>query len=170
MLRTPLNFKKWIDENRHLFKPPVGNKMVWQDAEFMVMVVGSNTRRDYHVNEGEEFFQQMEGDMLLKVVDDGEVKDIPIREGEIFLLPPRVPHSPRRPDGTIGLVIERKRGAGVQDGFQWYCEACGQKLHEEFEHITNIVTQLPPLFAKFYGDEAKRQCQCGARFPDPVKA
>ncbi len=170
MLRPPLNFKKWIDENRHLFKPPVGNKMVWQDADFMVMVVGSNTRRDYHVNDGEEYFHQVEGDMVLKVVDDGAVKEIPIREGEIFLLPPRVPHSPRRPDGTIGLVIERKRAPGVVDGFQWYCESCGKKLHEESEHITNIVTQLPPLFAKFYGDEAKRMCECGTRFPDPIKA
>lgn len=170
MLRTPLNFKKWIDENRHLFKPPVGNKMVWQDAEFIVMVVGSNTRKDYHVNDGEEFFYQLEGDMTLKVVDEGKVTDIPIREGEIFLLPPRVPHSPRRPDGTIGLVLEKKRTPGQLDGFQWYCEECGKKLHEEFEHISDIVKQLPPLFARFYGDEAKRKCACGARFPDPVKA
>jgi len=52
-----------------------------------------------------------------------------------------------------------------------YCEQCGHKLHEEFAHITNIVTQLPPIFQRFYGDEAKRKCpKCGARFPDPVKA
>ena len=170
MLRSPLNFKRWIDEHRHLFKPPVGNKMVWEDADFIIMGVGSNTRRDFHVNEGEEFFYQVEGDITLKVQDEGKIVDIPIREGEIFLLPPRVPHSPRRPENTVGLVIEKKREPGQMDGFQWYCEQCGNKLHEEFAHITNIVTQLPPLLARFYNDESHRVCKkCGARFPDPVK-
>ena len=169
--RTPLNFQKWIDEHRDLFRPPVGNKMVWEDADFIIMVVGSNTRKDFHVNEGEEFFYQLEGDMTLKVHDDGKVVDIPIREGEIFLLPPKVPHSPRRPANTVGLVVETKRKPGQMDGFQWYCEECGTKLHEEFAHITNIVTQLPPIMQKFFGDESKRTCpKCGARFPDPVKA
>ena len=147
--RVPLNFKKWIDENRESFKPPVGNKMVWQDADFMIMVVGSNTRRDYHVNEGEEFFHQIEGDIVLKVVDDGQVVDIPINQGDIYLLPPKVPHSPRRPAGSVGLVIEKKRLPGQLDGFQWYCEACGKLMHEEFLTLTNIVTQLPPIFALF---------------------
>jgi 3-hydroxyanthranilate 3,4-dioxygenase len=168
--RTPLNFKKWIDEHRELFKPPVGNKMVWEDADFIIMVVGSNTRKDFHVNEGEEFFYQLEGDMTLKIHDVGKVVDIPIREGEIFLLPPKVPHSPRRPANTVGLVVETKRQPGQMDGFQWYCEECGTKLHEEFAHITNIVTQLPPIMQKFFGDESKRKCpKCGARFPDPVR-
>lgn len=168
--RTPLNFKRWIDEHRDLFKPPVGNKMVWEDGEFIVMVVGSNTRKDFHVNEGEEFFYQVEGDIVLKVQDDGKIVDVPIREGEIFLLPARVPHSPRRPDGSVGMVVEKKRDPGQMDGFQWYCEGCGAKLHEEFVHVTNIVTQLPPLFQRFYGDEGKRVCKgCGTRFTDPVK-
>ena len=168
--RTPLNFRRWIDEHRELFKPPVGNKVVWEDGEFIVMVVGSNTRKDFHVNEGEEFFYQLEGDITLKVQDGGKIVDVPIREGEIFLLPARVPHSPRRPDGTIGLVVEKKREPGQMDGFQWYCEQCGAKLHEEFVHVTNIVTQLPPLFQRFYGDESKRVCTaCGARFTDPKK-
>jgi 3-hydroxyanthranilate 3,4-dioxygenase len=136
----------------------------------MIMVVGSNTRRDYHVNEGEEFFFQQEGDITLRVIDDGKIADIPIRQGEIYLLPPRVPHSPRRPPGTVGLVVETKRKPGQLDGFQWYCESCGAKLHEEFVVLTDIVAQLPPLFAKFYGDEAKRLCGCGARFPDPAPA
>jgi 3-hydroxyanthranilate 3,4-dioxygenase len=170
MLRTPLNFQRWIDEHRHLFKPPVGNKMVWEDADFIIMVVGSNTRKDFHVNGGEEFFYQLEGDILLKVQEGGKIVDIPIRAGDIFLLPPGVPHSPRRPENTVGLVIEKKREAGQMDGFQWYCESCGHKLHEEFAHITNIVTQLPPLLARFYGDESKRICpKCGARFSDPKK-
>lgn len=171
MLRAPLNFKTWIDDHRDLLKPPVGNKLVFEDTDFIVMVVGSNTRRDFHVNEGEELFYQVEGNIVLKVQDGGAIRDIAINEGDMFLLPPRVPHSPRRPAGTVGLVIEKKRAATEQDGFQWYCEQCGHKLHEEFAHISHIVTQLPPLLARFYGDEAKRTCaKCGARFPDPVKA
>src|SRR5215208_468397 len=128
MLRAPLNFKRWIDDHRDLLKPPVGNKLVFEDADFIIMVVGSNTRRDYHVNEGEEFFYQVEGDIILKVQDAGKIVDIPIRQGEIFLLPARVPHSPRRPENTVGLVIERKREPGQMDGFQWYCENCGEKM------------------------------------------
>ena len=100
---STLNFKKWIDDNRHLLKPPVGNKLIWEDREFIVMVVGGpNKRTDYHVNEGEEFFYQVEGDMVLKVFDEGKLQDVPIKEGEIFLLPPGVPHSPQRPEKTVG--------------------------------------------------------------------
>src|ERR671937_3214835 len=93
----PLNFKQWIDEHRHLLKPPVGNAQIWEgDRDFMVTVVGGpNARTDFHVNEGEEFFYQLEGDITLKVQDGGQIVDVPIREGEIFLLPARVPHSPR---------------------------------------------------------------------------
>ena len=94
----PLNFKKWIDEHRHLLKPPVGNQQIWADREFMVTVVGGpNARKDFHVNQGEEFFYQLEGDITLHVLDEGKREAIPIREGEIFLLPPNVPHSPQRP-------------------------------------------------------------------------
>ncbi len=107
------NFRKWIDENRHLLKPPVGNKQVFRDSEFIIMVVGGpNSRKDFHVDPGEEFFYQLEGDMLLKTVQDGKMVDVPIREGEILLLPPNVPHSPRRFANTVGLVIERQRQAG----------------------------------------------------------
>ena len=96
-----LNFKKWIDEHRHLLKPPVGNQQIWADREFMVTVVGGpNARRDFHVNQGEEFFYQLEGDIQLHVLVDGKREVVPIREGEIFLLPPNVPHSPQRPPNT----------------------------------------------------------------------
>ena len=167
---APFNLERWIEDNRHLLRPPVGNKMMWNSG-FMVMIVGGpNRRADYHVNPGEELFYQVEGDIVLKVQDEGKIVDVPIREGDIFLLPARVPHSPRRPDNTVGLVVEKKREPGQVDGFQWYCEQCGAKLHEEFVHVTNIVTQLPPLFQRFYGDESKRVCKaCGARFTDPKK-
>src|SRR3981189_65919 len=116
----PLNFKRWIDEHRHLLKPPVGNQQIWADREFMVTVVGGpNARTDYHINEGEEFFYQLEGDINLRVLQDGKPEDIPIREGEIFPLPPKVPHSPQRPPDTVGLVLERRRLEHEKDTFLW---------------------------------------------------
>jgi len=101
----PLNFNKWIDENRHLLKPPVGNSVVYMDTDFMIMVVGGpNSRKDYHVDPVEEFFYQLEGDMLLQIMENGKRVDVPIMEGEIFLLPKNVPHSPQRHENTVGLV------------------------------------------------------------------
>jgi 3-hydroxyanthranilate 3,4-dioxygenase len=158
------NFKKWIDENRHLLKPPVGNQQVFKNnADFIVMVVGGpNSRKDYHYDEGEEFFYQLEGDITLKIIEDGTPKDIEIKEGEIFLLPARVPHSPRRPANTIGLVIERYRRAGEQDGFIWHCENCGNKLYEEYVELTDIVNQLPPIMNRFWNTPEYRTCStCG---------
>jgi 3-hydroxyanthranilate 3,4-dioxygenase len=171
MLTPPINFKAWIDEHRHLLKPPVGNKMVYEDSDFIIMVVGGpNARKDYHWDEGEEFFYQIEGDITLKVIDEGKPRDIPIRQGEIFLLPPRVPHSPQRPANTVGLVIERKRTEDELDGFQWYCEQCGNKLYEEFLKVTNLVTQLPPIFERFYSNKDLRTCKkCGAVMEPPQK-
>ncbi|MGH1362412.1 MAG: 3-hydroxyanthranilate 3,4-dioxygenase [Calditrichia bacterium] len=166
------NFRKWIDEHRHLLKPPVGNKMVWTEAEdFIVMVVGGpNSRKDFHFNEGEEFFYQIEGDITLKIMDGDKEVDIEIREGDIYLLPPRIPHSPQRPANTVGLVIERKRSSGEQDGFQWFCENCGNKLYEEHFELTNIVTQLPPIMERFYTTEEKRTCaKCGEVMQPPAK-
>lgn len=170
--RTPINFKKWIDENRASFKPPVGNKVVWKDGEFIIMVVGGpNTRKDYHFNQGEEFFYQLEGDIVVKTIQDGKHVDIPVKAGEIFLLPARIPHSPRRGAHTVGLVVERQRLDDELDGFQWYCEDCGDKLYEEFLKLSDIVSQLPPIFERFYGDVARRTCkQCKAVMEPPLPA
>lgn len=166
-----LNFKKWIDENRANLKPPVGNKVIWEDAETIVMVVGGpNARKDFHVNDGEEFFYQIEGDILLKVIENNQQVDIPIKQGDIFLLPSRMPHCPQRPANTVGLVIEHKRQEKELDGFQWYCEKCHHLLHEEFVEITDIVTQLPEIFDRFYRDENKTRCQkCGQVMQPPQK-
>jgi 3-hydroxyanthranilate 3,4-dioxygenase len=157
------NFRQWIDENRHLLKPPVGNKQVFRDSEFIIMVVGGpNSRKDYHVDPGEEFFYQLEGDMLLKTVQDGKLVDVPIREGEILLLPANVPHSPRRFANTVGLVVERQRRPEERDGFQWYCENCDHLLYEEFAHISDIEKQLPPIFEHFFSSIENRTCKnCG---------
>src|SRR5260370_359597 len=113
-----LNFKRWIDENRHLLKPPVGNKRVFRDGDFVIMVVGGpNARKDYHVDPGQEFFYQLEGDMVLKTMQDGRAVDVPIRAGEVLLLPPYMPHSPQRPANTVGLVIDRPRHPPPPDAF-----------------------------------------------------
>ncbi len=153
------NFKKWIDEHRELLKPPVGNKLVFPDTEFIVMVVGGpNQRKDYHVDEGEEFFYQLEGDMVLKTMQGGKPVDVPIQEGEIFLLRPRVPHSPQRFENTVGLVIERQRTAEELDGLQWYCDDCNHLLYEESFHLQNVETDFPPVFDRFFGDVKNRTC------------
>ena len=167
----PINFRKWIDEHRHLLKPPVGNKMVYEDSEFIIMVVGGpNTRKDYHYDEGEEFFYQIEGDITVKIVENGKPRDVKIREGEIFLLPPKIPHSPQRPANTVGLVVERKRETEELDGFMWFCEKCGEKLYEEFVVLTNIVTQLPPIFDRFYNTPEHCTCKkCGTKMERPPK-
>lgn len=166
----PLNLKRWIDEHRAFLKPPVGNKRIFRDTEFIIMVVGGpNTRRDYHVDPAEEFFYQLEGDILLKTIEDGRSKDVPIRAGEILLLPPRVPHSPQRGADTVGLVIERERRAGELDGFQWYCEHCGNLLYEEHIALRDIEKDLPALFARFYASTERRTCTaCGTLMLPPA--
>ena len=163
-LLPPINFKKWIDENRHLLKPPVSNKVVYENADFMIMVVGGpNSRKDYHVDPVEEFFYQVEGDMILKIMENDNRVDIPIKEGEIFLLPKYIPHSPQRFKDTIGIVIEFRREEGVLDSFQWYCDQCDHLLHEVDIDLENIVTQLPPLFDSYWNDLTARTCvKCGS--------
>jgi len=158
------NFRQWIDANRALLKPPVGNKRVFADGDFVIMVVGGpNARKDYHVDPGQEFFYQLEGDMVLKTMQDGRAVDLPIREGEVLLIPPLLPHSPQRGSNTVGLVVERARRPGELDGFQWYCERCGERLYEEFFTLTDIEQQFPAVFERFFADPKKRTCRhCGA--------
>lgn len=162
-ITRPFNFKKWIDENRHLLKPPVSNKVVYKDAEFIIMVVGGpNSRKDFHYNESEEFFYQLEGDIVVRIQEDGKCVEVPIREGEIFLLPPKVPHNPKRFANTLGLVIERERRNGEKDGLLWFCENCNTKLYEDYFALHNITTQFQGVFNKFYNDPQLRTCKnCG---------
>ena len=168
MLPAPLNLQAWIEEHRHLLKPPVGNKVVF-DGDFIVMVVGGpNSRKDFHIDEGPEFFYQLEGEMVLKTIQAGRVVDVPIRAGEIFLLPGRVPHSPQRMPNSVGLVIERRRLPHEKDGLQWYCDNCTSLLHEEFFTLQNVEKDFPPIFDRFFADEKKRTCKkCGTVMPKP---
>lgn len=163
-IRKPFNLKKWIDDNRHLLKPPVGNQQVYKGNEdFIVMVVGGpNARKDFHYNEGEELFYQLEGTINLRIINDGIVQNIPLSEGDMFLLPPRTPHLPQRPANTIGLVIERYRNPNEKDGFLWFCENCNHKLYEEFVEVKDIVKQLPEVMNRFYTSKELCTCQkCG---------
>lgn len=162
-IEPPFSLAGWIEENRHLLRPPVGNKVLWEDAAFIVMAVGGpNARTDFHVDRSPEFFYQLEGDIVLKVVEDGHHRDIAIRQGDVFLLPPNVPHSPRRPAATLGLVVERRREPDDQDGFIWYCESCGELLHEVWLHMDDIEQQLAQVMADYSADETRRRCgRCG---------
>jgi len=169
----PLNFAAWIEEHRHLLQPPVGNAQIWPGRDFIVTVVGGpNARTDFHDDPLEEFFYQLRGDMTLRLMEDGEPRDLPIREGEIFLLPPHVRHSPQRPiPGSVGLVIERHRPEGMRDGFEWYCLACNALVHRVEVQLRSLVDDLPPLFEDFYRSEAKRRCRsCRAIHPGRATA
>ncbi len=166
----PFNLQRWIEQNRALLMPPVGNKLLFADSGFIIMAVGGpNSRKDYHHDPSEEFFFQIEGNMLLKTVQDGRLVDVPIREGEMYLLPAQVPHSPQRPAGSVGLVVERRRGPEELDGFSWYCENCGHRLYLEQVAVANIETQLPEIFARFYSSLARRTCSvCGTVMQAPA--
>ncbi len=163
-IAAPINLQNWIDEHRHLLKPPVGNQQVFKlNKDFIVMVVGGpNSRNDFHYNEGEELFYQLEGTITLKIIEDDAVRDIILGPGDMFLLPPQTPHSPRRGPNTIGLVVERYREPAEKDGFMWFCEKCGNKLYEEFIPVNDIVKDLPLVMNKFQSSLDLRTCKrCG---------
>jgi len=161
-LSTPFNFKGWIEENRHLLKPPVSNKVVFKDGNFIIQVVGGpNSRTDFHVNETDEFFYQLEGNMFLRVItENGGVEEIHVKEGDIFLLPGGVPHSPQRSEKSVGLVIEKRRQAGDTDGLLWVCSRCHKQLYAEYFHLENIETQFKAVFERFYNSDHVN-CSCG---------
>mgnify|MGYP001267001118 CR=1 FL=1 len=144
------NFQNWIDENKQFLKPPVGNQKVFKEADLMVTVVGGpNKRTDYHDDPVEEFFYQLKGDMLLKLFDGNEFYDVRIREGDVFLLPAHVRHSPQRPqEGSIGLVIEPARPEGLLDALEWYCFKCGHLVYRAEIDLVSIVDDFPPRDAE----------------------
>ena len=170
MLTPAFRLDRWIDEHRHLLKPPVGNKCIVDD-DFIVMIVGGpNQRTDYHREQGPEFFYQLEGEMVLRVQEDGAVRDIPIKAGEMFYLPARVPHSPQRMANSIGLVIERKRLAHELDELLWFCERCNAQLYAESFALVNVETQFQAVFERFYRSPEHRTCNaCGHLNPAPAK-
>lgn len=164
----PINFKKWVDENAHLLQPPVNNKCVFSGKDFFVMAIGGpNDRTDYHINDTEEWFYQVKGDMILKIVDESTTpptfKDIPVAEGDMFLLPGRVPHSPQRFADTIGIVIERVRdvsSTGVPDILRWYCSACHGIVYEESFLCLDVATQIKDIIHRYHASD-KTCTACG---------
>jgi 3-hydroxyanthranilate 3,4-dioxygenase len=166
----PLNMMKWIEEHKHLLKPPVGNAQVWEDTDFIVTVLGGpNARNDYHDDPLEEFFYQIKGDIHLGIMDRGKRENVPIREGEILLLPPHVRHSPQRKTGTYGLVIERQRAPDLIDGFEWFCDNCNALVHRIDIHVSSLVTDLPIAFDEYYAKVAPGTCKkCGHPHPKRV--
>ncbi|MDA8895250.1 3-hydroxyanthranilate 3,4-dioxygenase [Flavobacteriales bacterium] len=160
-IQKPFNLNKWIEENRALLKPPVGNKNLYKQAgDFIVMIVGGpNARKDYHYNESEEWFFQVEGSINVRIQEDGKALDIPIKEGEMFLLPAKTPHSPMRSEGSVGLVIEKvRKGTNDKDGLLWFCDNCNHKLHETYFSLTNIEKDFIPRFKEFYSSVDLRTC------------
>ncbi|SEB23505.1 3-hydroxyanthranilate 3,4-dioxygenase [Variovorax sp. YR216] len=165
----PLNFQRWLDDNAHRLKPPVGNQQIWQDGDFMVTVVGGpNGRSDFHDDPVEEFFYQFKGNAYLLMWIDGRYERVDLKEGDIFLMPPHTLHSPQRPEaGSLCLVIERKRPKGEVDAFQWSCANCGHVIQRHEVLLESIVDDLPPLYERFYAssDEARRCSHCGEIHP-----
>ena len=160
-VRRPFNFDQWIEDNKDQLKPPVNNKNMYPEGtDFIVMAVGGpNARKDYHFNETEELFYQMKGDINVRIQEDGQAVDIPVKEGEMFLLPPKIPHSPMRGEDTMGLVLERvRKGTGLQDGLMWFCDNCNHKLYDTYFELVDIATDFQPRFKEFYTSEESRTC------------
>lgn len=166
MALQPINLHAWVEENRHLLKPPVGNKSIW-NSNFLVMIVGGpNDRTDYHVNPGEELFFQIEGDIVLKIVEDGKPRDVPIKQGEMFLLPSYVPHSPQRPSNTVGLVVEQPKAFTDDHHLRWYCRKCGGIVYDTAFKPVDLGQQIKATLAEFKSRVDFRKCKaCGDVFP-----
>lgn len=164
-IQKPFNLNQWIEKNRHLLKPPVGNKNIYVDSgDYIVMIVGGpNARKDYHYNETEELFYQLEGKITVFVQDNGKKKAMQLGPGDMFLLPAKVPHSPVREENSIGLVVERKRaGQDIPDGLLWFCDNCNHKLYEVYFELKNIEVDFLAHFKHFYCSVELRTCKnCG---------
>ena len=157
------NFQNWINDHRHLLKPPVGNKVVFQDSTLIVMVVGGpNQRTDFHINGTDEFFYQLEGQAFLRIInEEGKVDQVDLNEGDIFMLPAGVPHSPQRMEGSVGLVVEHTRTPDSKDALLWYCASCENKLYQEWFHLDNIETNFGAVYDRYFNSEHTTCKECG---------
>ena len=159
-MKAPFHLFNWINENKHLLQPPIGNKNLYIESEdYVVMVVGGpNARTDFHYNETEELFYQLEGDIELHLQIDGKREVVPIKQSEIYLLPAKIPHSPSRRANTVGLVIERKRHkTGGKDGLLWFCKNCNHLLHEVYFGLENIEKDFIKHF-NYYKENKELHC------------
>jgi len=158
----------WIEDNRHAFEPPVGNKVVWEDSQFTAMIIrGPNARRDFHVDPSDEIFYMLKGDMVLEFMQEGRRESQIIREGGLLLVPAFTPHAPHRPADTWGLVVEIKRQPGQTESLVWFCEQCDATLHEVTMHVGDIEKDLKAAIERFDASLELRTCRrCGHVQPD----
>jgi 3-hydroxyanthranilate 3,4-dioxygenase len=165
----PLAFGQWLDEHAHRLKPPVGNQQLWPDSDLIVTVVGGpNERTDFHDDPLEEYFYQFKGSAFLLIWDRGRYERVDLREGDMFLMAPHVLHSPQRPEpDSRCLVIERQRPKEAIDAFQWNCAYCGALVKRYELSLQSIVSDLPPVYERFYAttDDERRCPGCGETHP-----
>lgn len=166
----PFGLKDWIDRNRHLMKPPVGNKYLYSGKDFFVMIIaGPNARNDFHKTSSEEFFCQIKGDVSVRIIEDGRIKECPIREGDVFFIPPNVPHSPQRGPGTLGLVVERRRPEGETEHLMFFCEKCHGLVYDKEFDCKDIVEHFAQAMEDFWADPKLSTCKaCGTRVTKPI--
>ncbi|MBC6975047.1 3-hydroxyanthranilate 3,4-dioxygenase [Bacillus sp. Xin] len=166
------NLLKWIDENKELLKPPVNNKVIWQDSEFIAMILGGpNRRRDFHVDPSDEFFYQIKGECYVEcITEEGKREVVTVKEGDVFMLPAMVPHSPHRVADTYGLVIERKRNQGELEDFVWFCDECNHEMHRVRVQLSDIEKQVKEAIHSFNSNKEIRACKnCGHIMPEEVE-
>ena len=173
-LLSTFHLKRWVEENKSYFNPPFRtNRLLVHHKDFLVMILrGPNTRLDFHIEPGDEFFYQVEGDMDLHLKPEGERRQIvTIKEGEIFVCPGGLAHSPRRYENTWGLVIERKRRDEEKEEFAWFCEKCDELVLTRVVDQGNILSQVSAVYGEFNGSEKLRTClACGYVFPQTPMA
>jgi 3-hydroxyanthranilate 3,4-dioxygenase len=169
----PINLKKWVEQHRHEMVPPVSNKYLYDGEDFFVMLInGPNARNDFHQTNSEEFFHQLQGDIVVRIVEDGKIKDVAVREGETFFVPGNVPHSPTRPPNTLGLVVERRRPPGELEHLQFYCDKCHALVEDIEFDCKDIVVHFRQAMEDFWADAKRSTCRnCGTRVtkPKPIK-
>jgi 3-hydroxyanthranilate 3,4-dioxygenase len=169
----PINLMKWVEQHRHEMKPPVSNKYLYDGEDFFVMLInGPNARNDFHQTNSEEFFHQLQGDIVVRIVEDGKIKDVPVRQGETFFIPGNVPHSPTRPPNTLGLVVERRRPPGETEHLQFYCDNCHALVEDIEFDCKDIVVHFRQAMEDFWADPKRSTCgNCGTRVtkPRPIK-
>jgi len=166
---APLNLQAWIEEHRHLLKPPVGNQYMYDGEDFFIMIIGGpNARNDFHITKSEEFFYQIKGDVTVRIREGDKIVDHRIKEGETFFIPGGVPHSPQRGPGTIGMVVERRRPPGEMEHMVFYCENCGELVCDQEFDLADIVHHFKEMMESFWADDERRTCKkCGTKVEKP---
>ena len=171
---SAFNFQKWIDEHKHLLKPPVGNQLIWRDSQFIIMILGGpNARRDFHIDPSDEVMYMIKGEMRLHYrTPEGKEEVTILSEGSTIFTPAGVPHSPRFPPDAFVFIIERNRRDGEIDRFQWYCPSCDDLLHEETFLVGDYaVDPVSKAYQNFFDSEEFRTCEkCGEVMPKPQRA